>query len=74
MKTVEEGHYKEYDETIQFYKKMGFSKLECFPSLWDEWNPCLVMVQSIESAVEHLKFQQAVTLVEGNSSTILYNL
>lgn len=49
VKTVDEGHYKEYDQTIAFYKKMGFSKLEVFPDLWDEWNPCLVMVKAIPS-------------------------
>ena len=31
VKTVDEGHYKEYDQTIAFYKKQGFKKLEVFP-------------------------------------------
>lgn len=48
VKTVDEGHYKEYDATIRFYQKVGFKKFEVFPTLWDEWNPCLVMVKSIE--------------------------
>jgi ribosomal protein S18 acetylase RimI-like enzyme len=47
VKTVDEGHYKEYDQTIAFYKNVGFSKLEVFPSLWDEWNPCLIMIKAI---------------------------
>lgn len=47
VKTVDAGHYEEYDRTRLFYEKMGFKKFECFPTLWDEWNPCLVMVQSI---------------------------
>ncbi|MGI5898551.1 MAG: GNAT family N-acetyltransferase [Christensenellales bacterium] len=47
VKTVDEGKYKEYDQTIGFYKKMGFSKFEVFPAFWDEWNPCLVMVKSL---------------------------
>lgn len=47
VKTVEEGHYKEYDQTVAFYKSVGFSKLEVFPKLWDEWNPCLVMIKAI---------------------------
>ena len=47
VKTVDEGHYKEYDQTIAFYKKQGFKKLEVFPTLWDEWNPCLVMIQKL---------------------------
>ncbi len=47
VKTVDEGHYHEYDQTIAFYKKMGFSKFEVFPTLWDEWNPCLVLVKCL---------------------------
>ena len=47
VKTVDEGHYKEYDKTIAFYKKRGFKKIEVFPTLWDEWNPCLVMIKKI---------------------------
>ncbi len=45
VKTVAEGCYLEYDQTVAFYRKMGFAKLEVFPSLWDEWNPCLIMVK-----------------------------
>nr|WP_290442004.1 GNAT family N-acetyltransferase [Clostridium gasigenes] len=40
VKTVKEGCYEEYDRTIAFYKNLGFKELECFPILWDEWNPC----------------------------------
>lgn len=47
VKTVDEGHYKEYDQTISFYKSVGFSKLEVFPTLWDEWNPCLIMIKAL---------------------------
>lgn len=47
VKTVDEGHYIEYDGTLLFYKKMGFSKLEVFPTLWDPWNPCLILVKKI---------------------------
>lgn len=47
VKTVEEGHYATYDQTVAFYKKMGFSKLEVFPTLWDEWNPCLILIKAI---------------------------
>ncbi len=47
VKTVDEGHYDEYDATIRFYERVGFKRLEVFPTLWDEWNPCLVMVKSI---------------------------
>ena len=48
VKTVDEGHYQEYDQTIAFYKNMGFSKLEVFPTLWDPWNPCLLMIKALK--------------------------
>ena len=47
VKTVDEGHYEEYDRTISFYESIGFSKLEVFPKMWDERNPCLVMVKKL---------------------------
>lgn len=47
VKTVQEGHYKEYDRTIVFYKKMGFVEFECFPELWDEWNPCQILIRKV---------------------------
>lgn len=47
VKTVDEGHYDEYDQTIAFYEKVGFQKMEVFPTLWDEWNPCLIMIKKI---------------------------
>ena len=47
VKTVDEGHYIEYDKTVAFYKLLGFSKLEVFPTLWDEHNPCLILIKSI---------------------------
>ena len=49
VKTVDEGHYEAYDQTIAFYRSLGFYKLQVFPSLWDEWNPCLVMVKALDS-------------------------
>lgn len=47
VKTVDEGHYPEYDRTIAFYESMGFMRLEVFPGLWDAWNPCLVLVKPL---------------------------
>lgn len=47
VKTVKKGQYKEYDITNAFYEKIGFKELECFPNLWDEWNPCQVYVKYI---------------------------
>jgi len=47
VKTVDEGKYSVYDQTISFYKSLGFKKLEVFPTLWDKWNPCLIMIKKI---------------------------
>lgn len=47
VKTVDEGKYPEYDQTIAFYKSLGFKKLEVFPPLWNEWNPCLIMIKKV---------------------------
>ncbi|ABX41413.1 GNAT family N-acetyltransferase [Lachnoclostridium phytofermentans] len=38
-----------YAKTREFYYSMGFRPLECFKTLWDEWNPCLVMIQKVVS-------------------------
>lgn len=45
VKTVQMGHYKEYDSTNRFYMAMGYRELECFPTLWDEWNPCQIYIK-----------------------------
>lgn len=47
VKTVQTGHYEEYDRTVAFYKKIGFKELECFPTLWDEWNPCQILIREV---------------------------
>lgn len=44
VKTVDEGHYQEYDDTRLFYESVGFRKLEVLPELWDPENPCLLMI------------------------------
>lgn len=44
VKTVEMGHYPEYDATNRFYLSLGFQEFEVFPTLWDEWNPCQIYV------------------------------
>lgn len=48
VKTVKEGCYYEYDRTIAFYKNLGFKEFECFPTLWDKWNPCQIYVISLK--------------------------
>ncbi|MGX7108852.1 GNAT family N-acetyltransferase [Facklamia miroungae] len=47
VKTVDEGHYPQYDETNVFYQKCGFKKLEVFPDLWNKNNPCLILVKAL---------------------------
>lgn len=47
VKTVAAGCYPEYDATRLFYERMGFRALEVFPTLWDECNPCLIMVKRL---------------------------
>lgn len=50
VKTVQTGHYEEYDRTNAFYQRMGFLPLECLPTLWDEWNPCQVYVLPLQNS------------------------
>lgn len=45
VKTVESGHYDEYDITNKFYKAVGYKELEVFTDLWDERNPCQIYVK-----------------------------
>lgn len=47
VKTVDEGHYTEYDQAVAFYKSVGFRKMEVLPTLWDEWRPCLILIKKI---------------------------
>ncbi len=47
VKTVQEGRYQAYDRTIAFYRSLGFKELECFPALWDAWNPCQILVMAV---------------------------
>ena len=47
VKTVQKGRYESYDITNRFYENMGFKELECFPNLWDEWNPCQIYVMAL---------------------------
>lgn len=48
VKTVQTGHYPEYDRTNRFYQAMGFTELECLPALWDPWNPCQLYIMNIQ--------------------------
>jgi ribosomal protein S18 acetylase RimI-like enzyme len=48
VKTVDEINPKEhYTQTVKFYESIGFKKLITFPEVWDENNPCLIMIKII---------------------------
>lgn len=36
-----------YEKTRAFYHAVGFCDVECFPQLWDEQTPCLLMIKKI---------------------------
>ena len=45
VKTVQSGHYEEYDITNRFYRSVGYKELEVFPILWSETNPCQIYIK-----------------------------
>lgn len=48
VKTLADTHPDPgYARTRHFYRAMGFLPLEVFPTLWDEANPCLLMVKPV---------------------------
>jgi hypothetical protein len=48
VKTVDESAgYESYAKTRRFYLGVGFVPLEVFPLLWDEANPCLMMIKRV---------------------------
>ena len=47
VKTVAMGRYEDYDRTNRFYQSLGFREFECFPTLWDEANPCQIYVMAL---------------------------
>lgn len=48
VKTVQMGHYEDYDRTNRFYQSLGFKEFEVLPTLWDEANPCQIYVRKTE--------------------------
>jgi GNAT superfamily N-acetyltransferase len=38
---------EEYARTRAFYEAMGFRPMEEFTRIWDEFNPCLIMIKSL---------------------------
>ncbi|KMQ51718.1 Acetyltransferase, GNAT family [Chitinispirillum alkaliphilum] len=39
--------YEPYKSTHRFYKSVGFTELITLTEMWDEENPCLIMIKSI---------------------------
>lgn len=48
VKTVQMGHYEDYDRTNLFYRSLGFEEFEVFPTYWDEANPCQIYVMGLK--------------------------
>ena len=56
VKTLGPSHPDEgYAKTRNFYAAMGFKPLEEFTQIWDEHNPCLIMVQKASSGDKNHK-------------------
>lgn len=47
VKTLDSSNDKYYEITRNFYTAMGFRPLECISSLWNEANPCLIMITHV---------------------------
>lgn len=47
MTLGESSDYEFYQSTRMFYSSMGFYPLDEFKEIWDEDNPCLIMVKSL---------------------------
>jgi ribosomal protein S18 acetylase RimI-like enzyme len=48
VKTLSEiNSDKNYAKTRDFYKKMGFNELITLTEMWDENNPCLIMIKNV---------------------------
>ena len=49
VKTLgESSDYEFYKRTREFYRSVGFYPLEEIKEIWDEDNPCLIMIMSLE--------------------------
>ena len=48
VKTLSEyAHYEPYEKTRLFYTKAGFEPLITLREMWDEENPCLIMIKKL---------------------------
>jgi len=48
VKTLSEAaNYEPYDRTRNFYERIGFESLITLTEMWDEENPCLIMIKKL---------------------------
>lgn len=48
VKTLSDSvHFEPYAKTRKFYKSVGFESLITLTEMWDEYNPCLIMIKSL---------------------------
>lgn len=48
VKTLSDvAEYEPYKSTHKFYKSIGFTELITLTEMWDEENPCLIMIKKI---------------------------
>ncbi|MBC7465740.1 MAG: GNAT family N-acetyltransferase [Bdellovibrio sp.] len=53
VKTLSENRAdRNYDKTRRFYLSDGFTPIEEFKTLWDEFNPCLMLIKEIQRKSE----------------------
>lgn len=51
VKTLDASHTDEsYAKTRKFYEAMGFVPFEVFKTVWNEENPCLIMIKDLKDA------------------------
>ena len=49
VKTLSDiAQYKPYLRTKEFYKKIGFKELLTLTEMWDNENPCLIMIKNLK--------------------------
>ncbi len=49
VKTLsEQMEYEPYERTRRFYRKQGFVELITLTEMWDEDNPCLIMIKPLD--------------------------
>jgi len=52
VKTLSADHSDpNYKKTRHFYQQKGYEHLEVFKTLWDEYNPCLLMIKSLHHSI-----------------------